>query len=89
MQTKVKLEINPEEENSGFVLDGANRREAYENHIAFEKGFEDPDARCIMSFRKFCAELNKGYGKSDYGQIARLFEAPDGRIWYDTSWAGN
>ena len=42
-----------------------------------------------MSFRKFCAELNKGYGESDYAQIARLYEAPDGRIWYDTSWAGN
>lgn len=83
------MKINTEEiidiNQPNFVLVGYNRREAYEDHIEFEKGFNDPDNQYLkMSFRKFCKELAKGYGKSDYIQIARLYEASDGTIWYDT-----
>lgn len=73
---------------TGFVLVGNNRREAYEGHIEFEMGFDNPEARDIVSFCTFCRELNKGYGGSDHVQIARLYEAPDGKIWYDNEWAG-
>lgn len=71
---------------TGFVLDAENRREAYENHMEFEKG--QRDGGDLMSYRAFCMELNKGYGVSEHSQIARLYEAPDGKIWYDTEFCG-
>lgn len=81
----IKAEVIIDINHSGFVLVGNNRREAYANHIEFEKGFNDPDNSYLkMSFRKFCKELARGYGQSDWVQISRLYEAPDGKIWYDT-----
>lgn len=69
---------------SSFVLVANNRMEAYDGHIEFERQFNDPDNPYLkMSFKKFCKELNKGYGNSDWRQISRLYEAPDGKIWYD------
>ena len=72
---------------TNFVLTGNNRREAYESHIEFEKGFNESDNPYLkINFRKFCKELDKGYGESDWLQIARLYEAPDGKIWYDNEY---
>lgn len=80
-----KTEVAVDISHPSFILVGNNRREAYESHIEFEKGFNDPDNQYLkMSFRKFCKELAKGYGQSDWIQIARLCEASDGKIWYDT-----
>lgn len=75
---------------TNFVLVGNNRKEAYEDFIEFEKGFgDDPDNEYLqMDFEDFCEVLDKGYGESDYIQIARLYEAPDGKIWYDTDYCG-
>lgn len=74
---------------TNFILVGNNRREAYESHIEFEKDFNDSDNPYVkMGFRKFCKELAKGYGQSDWLQIARLYEAPDGKIWYDNEYYG-
>lgn len=72
---------------TNFVLVGNNRREAYESHIEFEKGFNDLDNPYLkMSFKKFCKEMDKGYGQSDWLQIARLYEAPDGKVYYDNEY---
>lgn len=72
---------------SNFVLIGNNRQEAYNSHIEFEKGFDDPDNPYLkMSYQEFCDELDMGYGNSDYLQIARLFEDSDGKIWYDNEY---
>ena len=72
---------------TNFVLVGNNRREAYESHMEFERGFNDPNNEYLkMSFIQFCEEMDKGYGQSDWIQIGRLYEAPDGRIWYDNEY---
>lgn len=72
---------------SNFVLIGNNRLEAYDSHIEYEKRFDDPDNPYLkMSYQEFCDELNKGYGNSDYNQIARLFEDNDGKVWYDNEY---
>lgn len=72
---------------SSFVLVGNNRKEAYNDFIEFEKGFDDEDNPYLkMSFEDFCKELDKGYGQSDCLQITRLYEAPDGKIYYDNEY---
>lgn len=72
-----------------FILVGNNRKEAYEDFIEFEKGFNDPgDEYLDIDFEEFCEILDKGYGNTDYIQISRLYEAPDGKIWYDTEYYG-
>lgn len=69
-----------------FVLVGGNRKEAYEDFIEFEKGFNDADNIYLkMTFEEFCKELDKGYGNSDCLQIARLYENENG-IWYDNEY---
>ena len=40
-----------------------------------------------LSYEEFLIELKKGYGKSNYVQIARLLELSDG-IFYDNSYCG-
>lgn len=71
-----------------FGCIGNNRLEAYGSHMNFEMGFDDPEVRTLMSFDEFCKELDKGYGNSNYIQIARLYEDADGKIWYDNDYAG-
>ena len=71
---------------SNFVLVGNNRKEAYDSHIEFENGFDDPEFRDLMNFDHFCKELDLGYGNSTHIQIARLFEDNDGKIWYDNEY---
>ena len=53
----------------------------------YEAGFS-PDCQSIMDFETFCKELDLGYGNSNCIQVARLYEAPDGKIWYDTEYYG-
>lgn len=74
-------------ELSDCVLVGNNRVEAYQSHLDFESGF-DEEFRCDISFKEFCKELDKGYGNSDFLQISRLIEMPDGKIWYDNEFCG-
>ena len=72
---------------TNFVLVGNNRKEAYESHIEFEKEFNNPDNPYLrMGFKKFCKEMDKGYGQSNWNQIARLYETPDGKIYYDNEY---
>lgn len=66
---------------TGFVKVGNNRKEAYDDFVEFESGF-DEDFRTILTYEEFCIELEKGYGNSDCIQISRLYENEDG-IWYD------
>ena len=73
---------------TGFVLSGNNRKEAYANHMDFEMHFSNPEVRDLMTYDEFCYELSLGYGNSDHIQIARLYEAPDGKIWYDNEYGG-
>jgi hypothetical protein len=74
---------------TNFVLIGNNREEAYKRHMEFEMSFNDPDNPYLrMGFIKFCKELSKGYGNSNWIQIGRLYEAPDGKIWYDNDYCG-
>lgn len=87
--SKETMTFSKDDLEAGFLLLGRNRREAYAEHIAFERGFDDPDNEYLkMGFRAFCRELNKGYGGSDCAQIARLWEAPNGEIYYDRYWGG-
>ena len=71
---------------SNFSLQGNNRQEAYEAHIAFEMGFSNPQVRDVVTFEEFCHELNLGYGNSDHTQIARLYETLDGKVYYDNEY---
>ena len=59
--------------------------EAYDDFYKFEMGF-DEDCRANLSYEEFCSELDKGYGKSDYTQVARLYEDESGVIWYDNEY---
>jgi hypothetical protein len=55
---------------TNFVLVGNNRKEAYEDFIEFEKGFNDPDNEYLkMNFEDFCEILDKGYIKGDSYEI--------------------
>ena len=69
---------------TSFIKVGNNRKEAYEDYIDFEKGFKENSV--VISFEEFCKELDKGYGKSDYTQIARLYEDNNGCVWYDNEY---
>ena len=70
----------------GFVKVGNNRKEAYDDFVDFESGFEK-EVRYNHTFEEFCEELDKGYGEADCTQIARLYETEDGTIWYDNDFA--
>lgn len=70
---------------TNFVLIGTSWKEAYEDFCDFEEGF-DTDCRTELSFEEFCSELSKGYGNSEYTQIARLYEDENGVIWYDNDY---
>lgn len=75
------------ENNIVYLCD--NRKEAYEMHIEYESGFDyDDNPYLEMSYEEFCEELDKGYGKSDCIQIARLYEDSHGGIWYDNDYCG-
>ena len=69
---------------TSFVKVGNNRKESYADYIDFEKGFKENSV--VISFEEFCSELDKGYGKSDYTQIARLYEDNNGCVWYDNEY---
>ena len=71
---------------STFVLVGSSRLEAYGSFMNTEMGFDNPKVRNLMDFQDFCKELSLGYGKSSFIEIARLYEAPDGKIYYDTQY---
>jgi len=71
--------------NNSFIEIGRSKRQAYEDFCEFEMGF-DEDCRVILSYEEFCSELNKGYGHSEYIQIARLHEDRQGVIWYDNEY---
>ncbi len=79
--------VKKEVDLTGFEFAGCNREEAYQGHLEYEAGFS-PDCQSIMDFETFCNELDLGYGNSDCIQVARLYEAPDGKIWYDTEYYG-
>lgn len=70
-----------------FTKVGNNRQEAYDNFVDFELGF-DEDVRYNYTFEEFCKELDKGYRSTESNcvQIARLYEAEDGTIWYDNEY---
>ena len=70
-----------------FDNEADSREEAYQNYLTNEEYYEEKD-RNIISFEKFCEELDKGYGYSDILAIARLYEKADGRIYYDTEYVG-
>ena len=70
---------------TGFVKVGNNRKEAYDDFVAFENGF-DEDYRTELTFEEFCEELDKGYGNANYTQIARLYEDENGNVWYDNDY---
>ena len=93
IEEKFKSRIKPEDIKGGdkmnlstFVKIGENREQAYISHIDFELGFASPILRNIITFKEFCKELDLGYGKSDYVQIARLYEDEQGNIWYDNEY---
>ena len=69
---------------TSFIKVGNNRTEAYADYIDFEKGFNENSV--VISFEEFCSELDKGYGMSDYTQIARLYEDNNGCVWYDNEY---
>jgi hypothetical protein len=71
---------------TGFIMIG-NREDAYKDFIDFEMGFRE-DCRSILTYGEFCIELKKGYGNSDYVQIARLYEDENGIVWYDNDYVG-
>lgn len=79
--------MNEKLDLSTFILIGNNRQAAFDSHIEYEKGFNDPDNPYLkMTYSEFCVELNKGYGNSDCIQIARLFEDNEGKVWYDNEY---
>lgn len=89
-QSEYNYNITMLEPLDGFIMEGINRKEAYNNFIAFEKSFEDAAvANTEMSFEEFCAELDKGYASSNSRctQIARLWEDSKGRVWYDKDYS--
>lgn len=71
--------ILEELQNNNIVYISSSRREAYELLIEYEDEFD-------MSYEEFCIELDKGYTKSDYTQVARLYEDSHGRIWCDSDY---
>lgn len=73
-------EINELYNEKGFVKVANDYESAYKD---FEEGFDGTD----LSYDKFLTELRKGYGNSNYVQIARLFELSDG-IYYDNCYCG-
>ena len=66
------------------IADRNDYKTAYEDFCNFEKGF-DKDTRIEINYGEFVEELKKGYGKSKYVQIARLFELSNG-IYYDNEY---
>lgn len=69
---------------TNFILVGNNRKEAYDDFVEFESGF-DENCRTTLTYEEFCIELDKGYGNSDYLQVARLYEDENG-VWYDNEY---
>ena len=94
---KSKLDLNLADENieeeeediDGITLEAkivAKRiKELFE--IKDGKRFKvfDKDTKIEINYGEFVEELKKGYGKSKYVQIARLFELSDG-IYYDNEY---
>ena len=70
---------------TGFVKVGNNRRESYDDFVAFESGFNE-EVRYNYTFEEFCKELDMGYGNANCTQIARLYEDENGIIWYDNDY---
>ena len=70
---------------TNFSKVGNNREEAYNDFVEFESGFSEL-LRNNLSYEEFCTELDKGYGNSDYVQVARLYEDENGAVWYDTEY---
>lgn len=66
------------------ISDRDDYKTAYKDFCDFENGF-DKDVRIEINYGEFVEELKKGYGKSKYIQIARLFELSNG-IYYDNEY---
>lgn len=76
-------EINELYDEKGFIKVADDYESAYKDFVDFEEEFDGTD----LSYDKFLTELKKGYGNSNYVQIARLFELSDG-IYYDNYYCG-
>lgn len=75
--------------NKNFFLLAPNRSEAFRKLQQFEDGYENPENPYLkMSYEVFGKELDKRYGKSEYTQIARMYEDTYGLVWYDGDYVG-
>ena len=66
------------------IADAGDYKYAFYDFAQFEDGFEK-ECKVNITYEEFVKELEKGYGKSVYIQIARLFELSNG-IWYDNEY---
>ena len=87
---KIKTVLNLSENEfielieSNDIIKIANDYEsAYKDFVDFENGYDGTN----LSYEEFLIELKKGYGKSNYVQIARLLELSNG-IYYDNCYCG-
>lgn len=87
---KIKTVLNLSEkefigliENNDIVKIANDYESAYKDFVDFENDYGGTN----LSYEEFLIELKKGYGKSNYIQIARLLELSDG-IFYDNSYCG-
>lgn len=78
---------------TGFIkiCEAGDYKKAYRQHVEFEMSFVDSNGKPaykksdMISYAKFVKEIKKGYGNSEYLQIARLLETDDG-IYYDNEY---
>ena len=87
---KIKTVLNLSEkefigliENNDIIKIANDYESAYKDFVDFENDYDGTN----LSYEEFLIELKKGYGKSNYVQIARLLELSD-RIFYDNSYCG-
>ena len=87
---KIKTVLNLSEnefieliKNNDIIKIANDYESAYKDFVDFENDYDGTD----LSYEKFLIELKKGYGKSNYVQIARLLELSDG-IYYDNCYCG-
>ena len=87
---KIKTVLNLSEkefigliENNDIIKIANDYESAYKDFVDFENDYDGTN----LSYEEFLIELKKGYGKSNYVQIARFLELSDG-IFYDNSYCG-
>ena len=87
---KIKTVLNLSEkefigliENNDIIKIANDYESAYKDFVDFENDYGGTN----LSYEEFLIELKKGYGKSNYVQIARLLELSDG-IFYDNFYCG-